>query len=119
MVCAWAPRGDGDLGIWMERRDRCEAELAGLAAKAVSAKSAQRPVARTNFGRELTKARLQKGLTQQQLARLLDTSASTISRYETGRFIPWDEFVTRCDELLDVHGLLQRLYQEMLQDRAE
>ena len=51
--------------------------------------------------REFIKARLEKNLTQQQLADLVGTQQSNISRLESGNYNPSLEFLDKLAKALD------------------
>jgi len=51
---------------------------------------------------QITQARVDKGLTQSQLARLLNTQRSNISRLESGEHNPTLDFLLRVTALLDI-----------------
>ena len=53
------------------------------------------------FGKKLAELRKDKGLSQTQLAKQLDTSISVISRYERGEMTPSIANAKRLAELLD------------------
>lgn len=72
--------------------------------------------ARGRLGRALRNAREAAGLSAEQLAALLGTSQSSISRYETGQAVPRPELLDRWAEQLGVHesnrGALAELREE-------
>ena len=53
-----------------------------------------------DFGNNIKKARLSKGLSQENLANSISVTTSTVARYESGEIIPNAEQITKiCDEL--------------------
>lgn len=53
------------------------------------------------IARALIKARIEKGLTQAEVARLMNTKQSVISRVENARTVPSLAFLKRLAEVLD------------------
>lgn len=58
-----------------------------------------------SFSSQLLRARKAKGMTQEQLAELLQTSRSNISHWENGRTLPDIETVKRLSRILDCNFL--------------
>lgn len=56
-----------------------------------------------NFGERLKELRIEKGLTQIQLAKILDISKSNISKYEAGSVEPNLDIITKCAVYFDVY----------------
>lgn len=54
------------------------------------------------IGRRIAQARLRKGLTQERLARALDASAQTVSRWERDAFAPDENYLPKLATLLGV-----------------
>jgi DNA-binding XRE family transcriptional regulator len=65
------------------------------------AKALQENELEYNVIREFIKARLEKNLTQQQLADLVGTQQSNISRLESGNYNPSLEFLDKLAKALD------------------
>ncbi|MGI6588446.1 MAG: helix-turn-helix transcriptional regulator [Peptococcia bacterium] len=65
------------------------------------AKTLQENELEYNVIREFIKARLEKNLTQQQLADLVGTQQSNISRLESGNYNPSLEFLDKLAKALD------------------
>lgn len=63
------------------------------------------------FGAELRRARLAAGKTQEQLARLVNYSASLVGAVETATQTPPPDLAERADEALGTDGLLTRLWE--------
>lgn len=55
-----------------------------------------------SFGKRLTEARKKKGLSQEEVAKLLNTKAPVIGRYEREEMIPSVEVATKLAALLGV-----------------
>lgn len=55
-----------------------------------------------SIGKRIAAARKRKGLTQERLARELDSSAQTVSRWERDAFAPDETFLPKLAALLDV-----------------
>lgn len=53
------------------------------------------------FGEQMKEARRRKGLTQEDLAKQMSVSRSTVSHWEIGRKVPEKEFVDRLIQLLE------------------
>ena len=53
------------------------------------------------FGEQMREARRRKGLTQEDLAKQISVSRSTVSHWEIGRKVPEKEFVDRLTQLLE------------------
>jgi len=66
------------------------------------------------FAHELRRARTAAGLTQAQLAALVNYSASHIAMIETGERIPKRDLAERCDAALGLNGLLVRVFDELV-----
>lgn len=62
------------------------------------------------FGDVLRHFRDRAGLTQAELAGQIPCDRSFVARVETGRSVPPDVFVSKCDEVLDTGGLLLELW---------
>jgi transcriptional regulator with XRE-family HTH domain len=60
------------------------------------------------FAEELKAQREAAGLTQEQLGKLMDYSASVIAKVETCRSMPSPEFAKKADEVLKTPGTFQR-----------
>lgn len=54
------------------------------------------------IGNKIKNQRKQKGLTQEQLAEMLNVSTHTISRYECGRNFPSHEHIIQLSKILDL-----------------
>ena len=60
------------------------------------------PTANKQFGKRLAEFRKQKGYSQQELADMMQTSKTTVTNWETGRFKPtWDKL----DMLASIFGI--------------
>ena len=57
---------------------------------------------KSNFGERLREIRLQKNMTQEQIAKKLNLAVSTIGMYETGERIPRDEIKKKIAKYYDV-----------------
>jgi transcriptional regulator with XRE-family HTH domain len=64
---------------------------------------------RVDFGHELCRWRVRRGLTQDRLARIVLVSASTIHKVEKAVRWPPSGLAARCDVALDTGGALQAL----------
>lgn len=53
------------------------------------------------FGEQMKEARRRKGLTQEDLAKQISVSRSTVSHWEIGRKVPEKEFIDRLTQLLE------------------
>ena len=53
------------------------------------------------FGEQMKEARRRKGLTQEDLAKQMSVSRSTVSHWEIGRKVPEKEFLDRLTQLLE------------------
>lgn len=53
------------------------------------------------FGEQMKEARRRKGLTQEDLAKQMSVSRSTVSHWEIGRKVPEKEFIDRLTQLLE------------------
>ena len=53
------------------------------------------------FGEQMKEARRRKGLTQEDLAKQMSVSRSTVSHWEIGRKVPETEFIDRLTQLLE------------------
>lgn len=53
------------------------------------------------FGERMKEARRRKGLTQEDLAKQMSVSRSTVSHWEIGRKVPEKEFIDRLTQLLE------------------
>lgn len=53
------------------------------------------------FGEQMKEARRRKGLTQEDLAKQMSVSRSTVSHWEIGRKVPEKEFLDRLAQLLE------------------
>ncbi|SDI37046.1 Helix-turn-helix domain-containing protein [Sinosporangium album] len=62
------------------------------------------------FGAELRKFRMQAGLSQEELAQRIRYSAGLVGFVERAARRPHRDFVTRCDEVLNLDGALLRLW---------
>ena len=54
------------------------------------------------IGEQIQKLRIRKGLTQEQLAEMLEVSRQSISKWELGQAIPDVDKIIRMSELFDV-----------------
>ena len=54
-----------------------------------------------SFGEQMKEARRRKGLTQEDLAKQMSVSRSTVSHWEIGRKVPEKEFIDRLTQLLE------------------
>src|SRR3954452_20251486 len=71
------------------------------------------------LGAELRRYRMAaNGMTQGQLARLIDYSEAMISNFQTGQRFPSRAFVLRCDEALSTGGALLVIY-ELVRDEID
>ncbi|MCP2165140.1 tetratricopeptide repeat protein [Goodfellowiella coeruleoviolacea] len=61
------------------------------------------------FGSALRQLRIDRGLSQQDLCRVIPCSAGWLSRVEAGTGVPTPDFVRRCDEALRADGALVTL----------
>lgn len=70
------------------------------------------------IGEQIQKIRIEKGLTQERLAELLDVSRQSVSKWELGQAIPDIERIIRMSELFDVSTdtLLLRKQDESLEN---
>lgn len=68
---------------------------------------------RSYFAAELRWHRAQRGLTQEQAARLMTFSPSLISEVEKQRRIPTEDFGKRCDEVFETDGCFTRMVKKM------
>ena len=60
------------------------------------------PTANKQFGKRLAAFRKEKGFSQQELADMMETSKTTVTNWETGRFKPtWDKL----DMLASIFGI--------------
>jgi transcriptional regulator with XRE-family HTH domain len=71
-----------------------------------------------DWAAELRAQREAAGLTQEQLARLMNYSASVIAKLETGRTRPGEQHAERADQALDAPGTFQRLRTILARDRV-
>lgn len=70
-----------------------------------------------DFGRILKQLRMEKGLTQHELAKILDVSKSNISKYEAGNVEPNMSILIRISEYFDVS--LDHLLGRIEEDQSE
>jgi|BioPla2DNA2_1021312.scaffolds.fasta_scaffold85393_2 transcriptional regulator with XRE-family HTH domain len=54
------------------------------------------------FGKRLAAFRKEKGLSQQELADMMETSKTTVTNWETGRFKPTWDMLEKIASVLDV-----------------
>lgn len=54
------------------------------------------------LGKFLAELRKEKGLTQEQLAELINSDNKTISKWETGRYTPSVDYITKLSELYNI-----------------
>lgn len=54
------------------------------------------------LGKFLAELRKEKGLTQEQLAELINSDNKTISKWETGRYTPSVDYITKLSKLYDI-----------------
>lgn len=66
------------------------------------------------FVSELRRARQASGMTQDQLASIINYSASLVAQVETARKPPSKDFARRCDDALGTDGLLTRIIDDLL-----
>jgi transcriptional regulator with XRE-family HTH domain len=71
------------------------------------------------FALELRAQREAAGLTQEQLAKLMDYSASVVAKLETCRTIPSSQHAGKADEALGTPGTFRRLRQAMINGAYE
>lgn len=57
----------------------------------------------TNFGREMSKARTAKGMTQKELAVAINEKPSVVGDYENNRAIPNPAIIVKIERALGVH----------------
>ncbi|MFJ7903886.1 helix-turn-helix domain-containing protein [Streptomyces sp. NPDC096198] len=69
------------------------------------------------FGRQLKRLRTWSGMGRAELGARTGYSESTIASYEQGRRIPPRNFIVQSDEVLDAHGVLLEMVDEM--ERAQ
>ena len=62
------------------------------------------------FGAELRRLRMGAELSQEQLAEMINYSATLVGMVETARRMPSRDFAERCDDALGTDGLLGRLW---------
>ncbi|HTW01966.1 MAG TPA: helix-turn-helix transcriptional regulator [Streptosporangiaceae bacterium] len=62
------------------------------------------------YGSELRRARMEAGLSQDQLGQRIGYSATMVGKIETGERAPSEDMARRCDEALGTKGLLVRVY---------
>src|SRR5262245_33619326 len=74
--------------------------------------------ARHAFGAELRRLRTSRGLSQDELGRLVLHSGDMISKVEKATRWPTRELVARCDEVLDAAGALMRLWPAVLAEQT-
>ena len=71
------------------------------------------------FGEQMKEARKEKGLTQEDLAKQMSVSRSTVSHWEIGRKTPEKEFLDRLEQVLEVEFVFdQEDEAEELQEEA-
>ncbi|GAA4201271.1 helix-turn-helix domain-containing protein [Actinocatenispora rupis] len=68
---------------------------------------------RRYFAAELRRLRTERGLTQEQAARLMTFSASLVAEVEKLRRVPTEPFAVRCDEVFATDGFFTRMVQAM------
>lgn len=68
---------------------------------------------RRYFAAELRRLRTERGLTQEQAARLMTFSASLVAEVEKLRRVPTEPFAVRCDEIFHTDGFFTRMVQAM------
>ncbi|GAB2917748.1 helix-turn-helix transcriptional regulator [Micromonospora polyrhachis] len=66
-----------------------------------------------HFAEELKVARAAAGISQAQLAELLNYSPATIAKIETGERRPSADFAHRCDTVLNTNGLFARIQRQL------
>lgn len=66
------------------------------------------------FVDELRRARQAAGISQEQLAEMIQYSPSQVAMVETGKRSPSRDFAARCDKALGTGGLLVRLQERLL-----
>jgi transcriptional regulator with XRE-family HTH domain len=69
------------------------------------------------FGAEVRRLRQASGLSQQGLAQLVLHSPDLVRKIEAASRMPSQQFVERCDEVLDAHGGLVRLWPMLERER--
>ncbi len=62
------------------------------------------------YGAELRRARMEAGLSQDQLGQRIGYSGTMVGKIETGERAPSEDMAERCDEALGTKGLLVRVY---------
>jgi transcriptional regulator with XRE-family HTH domain len=66
------------------------------------------------FANELRHWRELRGMTQEQLAKVINYSSSTVAMIETACRKPKPDLIQRCDRELETGGALKRLYDELV-----